>query len=188
LQADGQSRVACLAFAFELLRRSSEGGWRLSSIAAFRAPILCTTRPIASAWGGIARSALVPVSAHGAGGLPTLFAATSPNAEPGAYYGPDKVGETVGVPTASQIPPQGQEHGSPRTNAHRRILVYLAFGWLAFTGTARFIVDVLSQHLLSTGRGRKRRSTKSGIPASPSVKDCSRWLPFSAETRSMTGR
>lgn len=39
--------------------------------------------------------------------------------------------------------------------------VYLAFGWLVFTGTARFIVDVLSQRLRSMGRGRKRRSTKS---------------------------
>lgn len=38
------------------------------------------------------------------GALPTLFAATSPHAAGGAYYGPDKLGETRGAPTLAKIP------------------------------------------------------------------------------------
>jgi hypothetical protein len=38
---------------------------------------------------------------HGA--LPTLFAAVSPTAQPGGYYGPDGFLETKGDPTAAKI-------------------------------------------------------------------------------------
>lgn len=40
------------------------------------------------------------------GALPTLFAATSPQARGGAYYGPDRLGETRGYPVLARIPPQ----------------------------------------------------------------------------------
>lgn len=40
------------------------------------------------------------------GALPTLFAATSPQARSGAYYGPDRLGETRGHPGSAAIPPQ----------------------------------------------------------------------------------
>jgi hypothetical protein len=40
------------------------------------------------------------------GALPPLFAATSPNAMPGGYYGPDRLGETRGTPVAAKVPPQ----------------------------------------------------------------------------------
>ena len=56
---------------------------------------------------GLARSALwflfQPVAQ---GALPTLYAATSPDARGGAYYGPDKLSETRGYPTEAKIPPQ----------------------------------------------------------------------------------
>jgi len=39
---------------------------------------------------------------HGA--LPTLFAAVSPTAEPGGYYGPDGLFQLKGAPTAAKIP------------------------------------------------------------------------------------
>jgi hypothetical protein len=39
---------------------------------------------------------------HGA--LPTLFAAVSPTAQPGGYYGPDGFLETKGDPTAAKMP------------------------------------------------------------------------------------
>lgn len=43
------------------------------------------------------------------GALPTLFAATSPNAKAGAYYGPDKLNETRGSPTPAKVPPQADD-------------------------------------------------------------------------------
>lgn len=38
------------------------------------------------------------------GALPTLFAATSPEAVSGQYYGPDGVKETRGFPAPAKIP------------------------------------------------------------------------------------
>ena len=38
------------------------------------------------------------------GALPTLFAATSPTAAAGSYYGPDKFNETRGAPASAKIP------------------------------------------------------------------------------------
>jgi hypothetical protein len=43
------------------------------------------------------------------GALPTLFAATSPDARGGGYYGPDKLGETRGHPSEAHIPRQAME-------------------------------------------------------------------------------
>lgn len=40
------------------------------------------------------------------GALPTLFAATAPDARRGAYYGPDRLGESRGHPAEARIPPQ----------------------------------------------------------------------------------
>ena len=49
------------------------------------------------------------------GALPTLFAATSPSAKAGAYYGPDKFNETRGAPTMAKILPQAEEvHAATR--------------------------------------------------------------------------
>lgn len=41
---------------------------------------------------------------HGA--LPTLFAATSPDALPGGYYGPDGFAELRGYPAKAKVPVQ----------------------------------------------------------------------------------
>jgi hypothetical protein len=38
------------------------------------------------------------------GALPTLFAAVSPTAEPGGYYGPGGLFQLKGAPTAAKIP------------------------------------------------------------------------------------
>jgi hypothetical protein len=40
------------------------------------------------------------------GALPALFAATSPDAQKGGYYGPDKLGETRGHPIDAKPPEQ----------------------------------------------------------------------------------
>ena len=103
-----QSKLACLMFALELQRRSEANGWGLSSIGAH--PGVARTDLLHNAPGrlsamGLTRSLLwflfQPASQ---GALPTLFAATSPDAEPGAYYGPDGLSETRGFPARANIP------------------------------------------------------------------------------------
>lgn len=108
-----QSKLACLMFAFELQRRSEEAGWGITSIAAH--PGVSRTDLLHNGPGrrslqGFLRSFMwflfQPVAQ---GALPTLFAATSPSARGGAYYGPDRLGETRGHPTEAQIPRQAME-------------------------------------------------------------------------------
>jgi len=43
------------------------------------------------------------------GALPTLFAATSPAAEPGGYYGPNGFYELKGPPAPAKIMPQAKD-------------------------------------------------------------------------------
>lgn len=98
--AYSQTKLACLMFAFELQRRSDANGWGITSIAAH--PGVARTELIANGIGadsleGFARRVLpfmfapVPQAA-----LPTLFAATAPNAKVGGYYGPDGLMEIRG--------------------------------------------------------------------------------------------
>lgn len=105
-----QSKLACLMFALELQRRSDAAGWGIQSIAAH--PGISRTDLLpngAGAWSapGMARRYMWFLFQPAAlGALPTLFAATSPQAQGGAYYGPDKLGETRGYPAVAKIPPQ----------------------------------------------------------------------------------
>lgn len=110
MAAYSQSKLACLMFALELQRRGDAGGWGLQSMAAH--PGISRTDLLpngAGAWSaaGMARRFLwflfQPVAR---GALPTLFAATSPDARGGSYYGPGRLGESRGHPTAARIPPQ----------------------------------------------------------------------------------
>lgn len=105
-----QSKLACLIFAFELQRRSDAGAWGITSIASH--PGISRTDLLHNGPGrwsvhGMARSLLPflfqPVAQ---GALPTLYAATSPNAVAGGYYGPDGLGELRGSPAAAKVPPQ----------------------------------------------------------------------------------
>ncbi|MBW6532894.1 SDR family oxidoreductase [Sphingomonas sp. RRHST34] len=105
-----QSKLACLIFAFELQRRSDAGAWGITSIASH--PGISRTDLLHNGPGrwsvhGMARSFLPflfqPVAQ---GALPTLYAATSPNALAGGYYGPDGLGELRGSPAAVKVPPQ----------------------------------------------------------------------------------
>lgn len=113
MRAYSQSKLACLMFAFELQRRSAQGNWGVMSIAAH--PGISRTELLHNAPGrgslhGLARSFLwflfQPVWQ---GALPTLYAATAPQARPGAYYGPDRLGETRGYPSPSRVPPQAED-------------------------------------------------------------------------------
>lgn len=105
-----QSKLACLMFAFELYRRSEASRWGVASIAAH--PGISRTDLLHNAPGRWSASSMARTflwflfqpAAQGA--LPTLFAATSPKAKGGGYYGPAGFAETRGAPTDAAIPKQ----------------------------------------------------------------------------------
>lgn len=110
MPAYAQSKLACLMFALELQRRSDAGQWGVASIAAH--PGIARTDLLHNAPGrwsamGLARSLLWFLFQPAAqGALPTLYAATAPEAAPGGYYGPHALSETRGYPVAARVPPQ----------------------------------------------------------------------------------
>ncbi|MDE1174146.1 MAG: SDR family oxidoreductase [Parvibaculaceae bacterium] len=103
-----QSKLACLMFAFELARQSDAHGWGVASIAAH--PGVARTDLLTNGAGewslfGLARKFLWFLFQPAAqGALPTLFAATSPQAANGDYYGPDKISEIRGFPAPATPP------------------------------------------------------------------------------------
>ena len=105
-----RSKIACLMFAFELQRRSAAAGWDITSIAAH--PGVSRTELLHNGPGrGSVHSrvrSLLPFLFQPAaqGALPLLFAATSPDARAGGYYGPDRLSETRGHPAEVKIPSQ----------------------------------------------------------------------------------
>ncbi len=119
MRAYGQSKLACLLFAFELQRRSEANRWGVTSIAAH--PGISRTDLLHNAPGRWSASGMMRTflwflfqpAAQGA--LPTLFAATSPDAKAGAYYGPDKLSEMRGHPTLAKVPRRAED----RTAANR---------------------------------------------------------------------
>jgi NAD(P)-dependent dehydrogenase (short-subunit alcohol dehydrogenase family) len=96
MRAYSQSKLACLMFALELQRRSDAMDWGIRSIASH--PGIARTDLLHNGPGrrsapGLART-LLPFLFQPAdrGALPTLYAATAPDAAGGAYYGPRSVG------------------------------------------------------------------------------------------------
>lgn len=114
----GQSKLACLLFALELQRRSDAAGWALSSIAAH--PGISRTELLHNAPGrfsvkSLLRSAMWFMFQPAAqGALPTLFAATAPEARGGGYYGPNRMGETRWYPVAAQVPAAARDRVTAR--------------------------------------------------------------------------
>jgi NAD(P)-dependent dehydrogenase (short-subunit alcohol dehydrogenase family) len=109
-----QSKLAMLMFAFELQRRSDANGWGLVSGAAH--PGYARTELIANGPGAqgllwhVNRFFRPWVSQSAAeGSLPTLHAALSPSAEPGAYYGPDWLYELKGPPKKAFVAKQARD-------------------------------------------------------------------------------
>jgi NAD(P)-dependent dehydrogenase (short-subunit alcohol dehydrogenase family) len=104
--AYAQSKLADLMFALELQHRLSAVGSPIVSIGAH--PGIATTNlmssmgPLVATIGGFIAPLIAQDAAHGA--LPTLFAATSAEAMPGRYYGPDGRGERKGAPAPAKIP------------------------------------------------------------------------------------
>ena len=110
MTAYAQSKLASLLFAFELQRRSTAAAWGITSIAAhpgISRTDLLTNAPGRRSASGMMRTWLWFMFQPAAqGALPTLYAATSPQATPGAYYGPDKFNEIRGYPTLAKPPIQ----------------------------------------------------------------------------------
>src|SRR5882724_6510443 len=111
-KAYGQSKLATLMFALELQRRNDAAGWNLISNAAH--PGFARTGLFASGPGGLlslATDFAAPFFGHSAadGAQPILFAAASPEAKPGAYYGPGGIGELRGAPAPALVMPQARD-------------------------------------------------------------------------------
>lgn len=114
--AYGQSKLACLMFALELQRRSDAAGWGIQSIAAHpgvsRTDLLPNGAGARSVQGMARRYLWFLFQPAAQGALPTLYAATSTQAQGGAYYGPDKLGETRGYPDVAKVPQQAMDASS----------------------------------------------------------------------------
>jgi len=114
MQAYNQSKLAIMMFALELDRRSRANNWGITSNATH--PGLTVTNlqsagPNMGRTGASAMSRWFPVMARfpfliqqaDTGILPALFAATSPDAKGGAYYGPDGWAHLTGGATEQNI-------------------------------------------------------------------------------------
>jgi NAD(P)-dependent dehydrogenase (short-subunit alcohol dehydrogenase family) len=132
--AYSQSKLACLMFAFELQRRSDAAGWGIQSIAAHpgisRTDLLPNGAGAWSAMGLVRRFLWFLFQPAAQGALPTLFAATSPQARGGVYYGPDKLSETRGYPGIAKAPAQALDSGdAARLWIESERLVGKTFSW-----------------------------------------------------------
>ncbi len=109
-----QSKLAMLMFALEPQRRSDAAGWGLMSNAAhpgYARTDLIPNGPGASGVLWQLNRALQPLISHSAaaGALPTLFAATSPEARGAGYYGPNWFYELKGPPVPAKVMPQAKD-------------------------------------------------------------------------------
>jgi NAD(P)-dependent dehydrogenase (short-subunit alcohol dehydrogenase family) len=114
-----QSKLANLLFTFELQRRSDAYGWGLMSNAAHPGFARTDLIPNGPGTGGLAMigsTVLGTFLSHSAaaGALPTLFAATSPQAIPAGYYGPNGFYEMKGPVAAAKVLPQAHDESVAR--------------------------------------------------------------------------
>jgi NAD(P)-dependent dehydrogenase (short-subunit alcohol dehydrogenase family) len=115
MKAYGQSKLAEMLFALELDRRSRTAGWGIVSNTAH--PGLTLTNLQTSGWNmgrdktsvRTASFRLAPkvfpflVQQPRTGALPALYAATSPDARGGAFYGPDGFAHLTGGPSEQKL-------------------------------------------------------------------------------------
>ncbi|MEU5840751.1 oxidoreductase [Rhodococcus sp. NPDC047139] len=102
--AYGQSKLANLLFAYELQRRLTAAGSSVRSLAAHPGYSSTNLQYRSESWHGKIVELVTPIIGQSAqaGALPTLYAATSPDAEPGGFYGPDRLFESRGHPKRVQ--------------------------------------------------------------------------------------
>jgi NAD(P)-dependent dehydrogenase (short-subunit alcohol dehydrogenase family) len=117
--AYGQSKLAMLMFALELDRRSKAAAIPLMSNAAhpgFARTELIVNGPGAHGPVYLLSNLLKSVASHSAaeGALPTLFAATAPQARGGGYYGPSGMFELKGPPAEAAVSSRARDEGVAR--------------------------------------------------------------------------
>jgi NAD(P)-dependent dehydrogenase (short-subunit alcohol dehydrogenase family) len=120
MQAYAATKLALLIFALELQHRSDAEGWGITSLAAHpgwaRTDIgrnVPASGARAVAFRGLARLLRPLVSQSAAqGALPVLFAATSPTAQGGSYYGPTGLFGLTGPPGPARVPPQAADRAA----------------------------------------------------------------------------
>jgi len=106
--AYAQSKIACLVFALELQRRSDAAGWGIQSMAAH--PGVAVTELVArgpgldSETGRQWSSNRENFQTAAQGAIPTLYAATAPDARGGVYYGPTGQNEVNGPLGLATVP------------------------------------------------------------------------------------
>jgi NAD(P)-dependent dehydrogenase (short-subunit alcohol dehydrogenase family) len=110
--AYSQAKLADHIFAHELQRRLDAAGMPLMSIACHPGYAITNLEKYTTGVGmklltAILRSWASQDAAHGA--LPTLYAAISPSAQPGGFYGPDGPLEAKGYPVAVPIPKRARD-------------------------------------------------------------------------------
>jgi NAD(P)-dependent dehydrogenase (short-subunit alcohol dehydrogenase family) len=111
-QVYAMTKLAMLMWALEFQRRSEASGWGVDGMAAHpgiaRTDIM-TNGPAsaglpAALW-RLAKPFVLPLNPSAAeGALAILFAATSPDAHGGRYYGPSRLFEIMGPPAAAKAP------------------------------------------------------------------------------------
>jgi NAD(P)-dependent dehydrogenase (short-subunit alcohol dehydrogenase family) len=115
--AYAQSKLAMLMFAFELQRRSDAHGWGLLSNAAHpgyaRTDLIANGPGDGATWMNVAGKLLGRFASQSAadGALPTLFAATAPQAQSAGYYGPKNAFEMKGPVTEAIIGKHAKDIG-----------------------------------------------------------------------------
>ena len=111
----GTSKLANLMFARELDRRSQAAGWGIRSNAAHPGATRTNLQSTGPTHGGARPGALARIfqltyvlswmwQEVDTGCLPALYAATSPDAAGGGYYGPDGFAEMTGGPAPATVP------------------------------------------------------------------------------------
>ena len=121
-KAYGQSKLATLMFSLELERRAIAESLTLTSIAAHPGYAVTGLQSTGPGFGRNGKVSLVervgkllqPFFSQpaAAGALPTLFAATSPQAIGGVMYGPDGFYELKGSPTLAGIVPRARDQSA----------------------------------------------------------------------------
>ncbi len=122
-RAYGQSKLADLLFARELDRRSRVAGWGVLAMSAHpglthtnlgrngpghgeRSPLKAITQAVTDRMLRLPFASQQPEQ----GAEPALFAATSPSAIGGGFYGPAGLLELTGGPTAAKVPRQARDN------------------------------------------------------------------------------
>jgi NAD(P)-dependent dehydrogenase (short-subunit alcohol dehydrogenase family) len=116
-KAYSQSKLADLMFALELGPRCAAAGFKLLSDAAhpgYARTNLQTSGPGESFFGKAMRFMKFISQDAASGALPTLRAATEPDAAQGSYYGPGRRFEMVGPPVLVPVPKAAQDEAARR--------------------------------------------------------------------------